>query len=122
MDNCEICLKYKRPTPRPVVGFSMAEEFNETVAVDLHQLGPSLWYMYLHIIDVFTRFSAGAIIHSKQSSVFVDKFLQHWINIHGAIKRLFSDNGGEFSNQEVRDFCENMNIEVKTTAAELPSI
>ena len=32
---CEICAKYKRSNPRPVVGFSLAKEFNDIVAVDL---------------------------------------------------------------------------------------
>ena len=33
---------------------------------------------------------------------------------------MFSDNGGEFKNSETRDICENMNIEVITTAAYAP--
>ena len=33
--DCEICAKYKRSNPRPVVGFSLAKEFNDIVAVDL---------------------------------------------------------------------------------------
>ena len=40
--------------------------------------------------------------------------------MHGAPKRLYSDNGGEFNSDEVRDLCENFNIEVKTTAAYSP--
>jgi hypothetical protein len=115
---CDICLKHNKPPPKPAVGLPMASEFNETVAVDLHELGKSVWY--LHIMDQFTRFSAGAIIRSKQSAVFVEKFMQHWVGIFGAPKKLFSDNGGEFNNKEVHDMCENFNIEVKTTAAFSP--
>jgi len=74
-ENCDICLKYKRLPPKPVVGFPLASDFNETVAVDLHELDHSTYY--LHIMDEFTRFSAGAIVCSKQSSVFVQKFLQN---------------------------------------------
>lgn len=57
---------------------------------------------------------------AKKSSEFVKKFIEVWISIHGAPKRLFSDNGGEFNNEEVRDMAENFNIEVKTTAAYSP--
>ena len=118
VDECEVCVKYKRTKPRPAVGFPLGTEFNETVAVDLHQLDKGLWY--LHIIDEFTRFSAGAIMRSKQPAVFVELFIKHWISVFGPCKRLFSDNGGEFSNDEVRDMCQNFNIEVLTTAAYSP--
>lgn len=94
VNSCETCLKYKKPAPKPAVGFPLASDFNETVAVDLHQLGPSLWY--LHIIDVFTRFSAATVITSKRPDVFVQKFIQQWISIHSSPKRLYSDNGVNF--------------------------
>ena len=35
--SCEICMRYKRPSSRPVVEFSLAHGFNETVAIDLKQ-------------------------------------------------------------------------------------
>jgi transposase InsO family protein len=40
--------------------------------------------------------------------------------MYGSPKKLFSDNGGEFNNDEVRDMCENFNIEVITTAGYSP--
>ena len=33
-DKCSICLKYKKPKSRPVVGFYLAHNTNETVAMD----------------------------------------------------------------------------------------
>ena len=33
--SCEICMRYKRRSSRPVVEFSLAHGFNETVAIDL---------------------------------------------------------------------------------------
>ena len=53
--SCEICLKYKKPNQKPIVGFPLATGFNETVAMDLHELGHNLWY--LHLIDEFTQCS-----------------------------------------------------------------
>ncbi|CAG2196696.1 unnamed protein product [Mytilus edulis] len=117
-ENCDICMTNKRPSSKPVVGLPLATEFNETVAVDLHELEHNVWY--LHIIDEFTRFSAGCIMKTKKGSEFVKKFLESWISIHGSPRRLYSDNGGEFNNDEVRDMAENFNIEVKTTAAYSP--
>ena len=34
-EKCEICIKYKRTKPRPVVGFLLAKTFNETMVMDL---------------------------------------------------------------------------------------
>ena len=62
-EQCETCQKLKRPPPKPAVGFPLATKFNETVAVDLHQLENNLWY--LHIIDEFSRFSTACILKNK---------------------------------------------------------
>lgn len=118
IQECDTCKVHKKPNPRPIVGFPLASEYNETVAVDLHQLENNVWY--LHIIDEFTRFSAGCVVRSKHASVFVKCFLRHWISIHGPPRRLFSDNGGEFDNDEVRDMAENFSIEIVTTPAYSP--
>ena len=48
--SCEICMRYKRPSSRPVVGFSLT--FNETVAMDLKQF---LGVYILHMVDHATR-------------------------------------------------------------------
>nr|XP_039264060.1 uncharacterized protein LOC120339893 [Styela clava] len=117
-NECEICLLHKRAPPRPVVGLPRSNEVNETVALDLHQLGPSLWY--LHVIDEFSRYSNAALIHSKSPKIIIQKFLQFWVSIFGAPRRVISDNGGEFNNEEFRDMCENFNISVKTTPAYSP--
>ena len=118
VSECEICQKYSRPTPKPAVGLPLASQHNETVAVDLHELEHGVWY--LHIIDLFTRFSAGSILTTKKSSEIVKHFVHDWISVHGPPCKFFSDNGGEFNNDEVRDMAENFNIEIKSTAAYSP--
>lgn len=117
-ENYETCIQYKQPVPKPAVRLPLATDFNETVAVDLHELEPGLWY--LQVIDEFTRFSAGSIMKSRKSSEFVKKFLECWLSKHGAPKRLFSDNGGEFNNEEVCDLAENFNMEMKKKDAYSP--
>ena len=53
----------QRPSSRPVVGFSLAHDFNETVAMDLKQF----WGVYIMLmVDHATRYSAVAIVSSKQ--------------------------------------------------------
>ena len=51
-DKCSICLKYKKPKSRAVVGFSLAHNFNETVAIDVKQIKNNC---ILHLIDHATR-------------------------------------------------------------------
>ena len=101
VNNCETCALYRKTPPKPAVGLPLATDFNQTVAVDLHELETNVWY--LHIIDEFTRFSAGAIVKRKLPNVFVQEFISNWISIFGCPKFLFSDNGGEFNNSETRD-------------------
>ena len=115
---CDTCQKYKWTPPKPSVCLPLASDFNDTVTVDLHELEHGTWY--LHIIDIFTRFSAGCIMKTKRASEFVTKFLKCWISVHGCPTKLFSDNGGEFDNEEVRVMAEKFNIEVKTTPAYSP--
>ena len=57
--SCEICMRYKRPSSRPVVGFSLSHDFKETVAMDLKQFRG---VYILHMVDHATRYSAAAII------------------------------------------------------------
>ena len=53
--SCGVCIRYRRSNPRPVVGFAMAQVFNECVAMDLKELrGSGVWI--LHVIDHATRF------------------------------------------------------------------
>lgn len=118
VSQCETCQRYCKVKPKPAVGLPLASTYNETVAVDLHELEPGVWY--LHIIDQFTRFSAGSVLTTKKSSEIVKHFIHDWISVHGPPQKLYSDNGGEFNNEEVRDMAENFNMEVKTTAAYSP--
>ena len=115
---CEICMKNKQSPPKPAVSLPLAHDFNDMVAVDLHELEKGTWY--LHIIDMFTRFSAGSIMKTKNSSEFVKHFIKSWISIHGPPRTIYSDNGGEFNNEEVHTMAENFNFEIKTTAAFSP--
>ena len=43
IDSCKTCIKFRKPKPRPIAAFSKADDFNETVSLDLHELKPGLW-------------------------------------------------------------------------------
>ena len=116
---CVVCHKLQRPQAKPVVGFSLASDFNQIVAMDLHQIDNNFYY--LHIIDLFSRLSAAAIIRKKDPQVIVDKFMQIWVGMYDAPEvGVYTDNGGEFNSQIFRDMAENLNMSVKTTAGYSP--
>ena len=72
--NCsEICTKYKQPSLKPIVGFSLSEEF---VSVDLKEISST---KFLHIIGNATHFSTAAVACSKRKEGIVDTFSKHWI-------------------------------------------
>lgn len=118
VQECDICQRYRKTKPKPAVGLLLASKYNETVAVDLHELEPGVWYF--HIIDHFTRFSAGNILKTNKSSEIVNSFIHIWVSVHGPPPRLYSDNGGGFNTEEIRDMTENFPIETRTTAGYSP--
>lgn len=71
--DCDICQRYCKTKPRPAVGLPLASEYNETVAMDLHEMDPNVWY--LHIIDHFTRFSVRSIVKTKKAAEIVNSFI-----------------------------------------------
>ena len=118
VDDCDLCIRHKKTPSRPAVSLPMSTDFNELVAVDLHQLEERIWY--LHVIDIFTRFSSGSIVRSKDASVIGDEFVKSWVSVFGPPRKLFSDNGGEFANEHMAQLGHQFNIELLTTAAYAP--
>ena len=93
--HCQVCKKYKRTTPRPVVGMPIATRFNQTVAMEIKfYRGKPI----LHMIDALTRYTSSAFVKSKQAEVIVDTIFKHWISLFGTPGKFLSDNGGEFGN------------------------
>lgn len=115
---CVTCQELKHPPNRPAVGFPLATEFNEVVAMDLKQLKKGIYI--LHMIDHATRYSSGCIIMNKRKETIVEGILKHWVKWFGSPKKFLSDNGGEFINDEVIDLAEKFNTVIKSTAAESP--
>ena len=117
-ENCDICLKYKKVKPRPVVGLSRGRYFNDIVAMDLKKLHTDC--TILHMIDMATRYSSAGIVKDKDKSTIVKAIFGKWISLFGTPNKFMADNGGEFANGEYVDLCENVNIETQFSAAESP--
>ena len=116
-EQCITCVKYRRPASRPVVSVPLATTFNETVAIDLKIWGKNY---FLVLIDVATRFCAARVIKNKEAPTIMKGLFLSWITLFGAPKKIFSDCGGEFNNEEMRALGEAYNMRVLTTAAESP--
>ena len=74
----------------------------------------------LHIVDQATWFSAVAVMKSKKKEEIAETFIKNWITIFGTPKTILSDNGEEFNNELLSELCEQFNISIKSTAAEVP--
>ena len=117
--NCDWCKKHKREAPKPKTCLPLAERFNQTVALDLKFLDQTN-EIVLHCIDILTRFSTAVIIPNKKQETIVEHFCRSWIAIFGRPGQTLCDNGKEFCNKDFTDLCQNLMIEVNTTAAFSP--
>ena len=115
--NCEICIKYKKPSLKPAPWFSLSKEFNDVISMDLKNIN---CITLLHIIDNATIFSFAAVVKSKRQEEIVDIFIKHWIAIFGAPGMIIPDNGREFNDNLFTSMAEIFNIIVKLIAAESP--
>ena len=116
--DCNLCKKHKREVPRPRVSLPMAERFNQTVALDLKFMDSG--EVFVHVIDLLTRFSSVMLVRDKTKEEIVEKFFMMWISIFGRPEKTLCDNGKEFCNEDFVSMCTNLNINMKTTAAFAP--
>ena len=116
-DSCQTCEKYKKAAPRPVVGLPMATTFLETVALDIKFYGSK---PILHLIDLYTKLSAAALMPNKQPLTVVNTILKIWVSVYGATNKFLVDNGGEFANLDFINTAEQFGITIKTTAGYSP--
>ena len=114
---CQTCIRYKKPAPRPVVGFPLGTYFNQTVAMDIKEIKR---HKVLHLVDHATRYSVAVRLPSKESTDILTAIFKHWIAYFGAPGAFLTDNGREFDNQFFQDMAQNLNIVVHTTAAQSP--
>lgn len=118
-DTCDICIKFKRPPLRPVVGMPLADSFNQVVSMDLKEHVHNKSWIF-HMIDTATRYSAACLVYSKKPNEIISKIFSIWITYFGCPRKFLSDCGGEFSNDLFREMSEKLNIENATTAGESP--
>ena len=114
---CDICIQFKKPRPRPVVTLPLASNFNETLSMDLKK-----WHgvHFLVMVDLASRFCTATVIPDKSAETVVTAIFRFWITIFGAPRSILSDNGGEFNNEQMRCLGDHFGIKLMCTAAESP--
>ena len=125
IDNCKTCSAFKKAPPRPKIGLPVASDFNEIVGLDLKVLNKAKGEYILWMVDLFSKMIKGKFIKNKLPETIIDGIISTWI-IGGGIgpgapKRGFwSDNGGEFLNNQVLDFAAAMDVDIRMTSADSP--
>ena len=114
---CDVCKQYARTPSRPVVSFPMASRFNEKVAMDLKKW-KDRWI--LHMIDMWSRYTVSVFIERKKTTDVIEKVMSNWIGVFGVMGAIMTDNGGEFSSDEMREVASILNVKLCTSAAESP--
>ena len=119
-NSCLVCLKNK-PTPvKPKVSLPMAQDFNQTVCLDL-KIWPSKNVIILYIIDAYTRFQQAHIIPDKKAETIVKALVDNWIlKLYGAPSNYLTDCGGEFYNWHFKEMCQQFGINMLVSSAESP--
>jgi hypothetical protein len=116
-ENCDRCKEFARTPSRPVVAMPMARTFNEKVCMDLKSWN-GRWI--LHLVDMFSRYTISVFVPRKDSTAILCAIIDNWISYFGIMQGIFSDNGGEFRNDELRELSSVLNFSIQTTAADSP--
>ena len=99
---CKTCLLFSTTPPRPVVSLPIACEFNEVLTMDLKEVKVLQYKYILHMIDGFTRMTMSVFMKDKKADTVIHHFMKNWVTAHGRPKKIWSDVGGEFNNDMMR--------------------
>ena len=116
-NSCKICKQFTKTPARPVVALPVAKRFNEAVCMDLKQWKGN-WI--LHMVDMYSRYIQSIWVPRKGSRDILDAVIENWCGIFGVMEIMLTDNGGEFTSEEIREVSSFLNIKKYTTAAEAP--
>ena len=98
------------------MGMKFGKVFNEVVAMDVGELEGE---NFLVMIDLATHYCQRGWIKNKTPKEIITVFVERWVGIFGA-PRVFSDNGLEFQNEEMRRLADRLQIALFGTASESP--
>ncbi len=114
---CEICVRYKKNPPKPVVGLTWGTKFNEAISLDLGEFEGK---RFMVMVDMVTKYCQAKWVKDKTPESIMNGLMDGWLRIFGPPAKILTDNGGEFQNEKVRIMYERWNIKMLTTPAESP--
>ena len=121
-EECGICKQYSNTPSNPVVSMMAASEPGKIVAVDLKEKKLQDFKYIFYGIDVFSKLMFGSLIKTKQTSEIVRELMVKYVQGGGIMPdKLWSDCGGEFNSDMMKDLCENLNIEIATGPGYTPT-
>jgi hypothetical protein len=116
-ERCKTCKQFSPTPPRPVVSLPAASEFGEVLTMDLKEVKVHRFRYILHMIDAFTRFTVSVFINDKKAETIVHHVMLHWVSAgYGRPGKIWTDVGGEFNNDMVRQMGEAIGTKVDTGA------
>lgn len=72
------------------------------------------------MIDMWSRYTISVFISRKRPSDVIEEIMKRWIGVFGIMESIMTDNGGEFSSDEMREVTSILNVKVCTTAGMIP--
>ena len=113
---CNTCKLFTTTPPRPVVSLPAASEFSQVLTLDLKEIKVQNYKFILHMIDGFTRFAVSVFIRDKKPETILHNVMRHWISYFGRPGKIWTDVGGEFNNDIIRQLGETIGTRVETGA------
>ena len=114
---CSTCKQFSKTPPRPIVSLPPASEFNEVLTMDLKEVNIKSYKYILHMIDAFTRLTVSVLIQNKRPETIVHNVMKNWVSVgYGRPKRIWTDMGGEFNNETMKQMAAALGCVVESTA------
>lgn len=114
INKCEICLqnKYERhPYKIAYEGPLLAEKPFKTLHIDLFLFSQC---QFLTILDSFSKYAQAYYIQDKNAITILNK-LRHYFSHHHTPGKIVADQGKEFDNKLLKEFCQLFNVEIHYT-------
>ncbi|KAL5487120.1 hypothetical protein EMCRGX_G019686 [Ephydatia muelleri] len=109
---CPECVKRSQPRKEPMIMTKCPDSPWQKVAADLFQLKTAT---YLAVVDYFSHFVEVAKLGTTTSNQVIQTLKGIFLR-HGIPKVLVSDNGPQFSSQEMRTFAEEYGLQQSLAA------
>lgn len=118
VSNCEICMRHQNSNPKTEM------LSHDIVGVPWMKLGCDLFEfnkkMYLLVVDYYSKYVEVELLNQGYSSNQVIMRLKSIFSRHGIPGILITDNGPPFNSLEFKDFCNDWEIQHKTSSPYLP--